>query len=561
MHRCIIIVLTGMLVIFQSVAATETYERKSISYVPVTALISDTVKVPADVRPVFAGEVISVFKEMSRWDHNQLPDAVIAEYRKQAGTNFKDQSALREIIESTIVTEVSAILQANVIDRAAALQDEADKRRFISEKAKELGIEETDIRKIMNSAFVGIPFISAFHAATADGSLKYKVTGGIAWYNIIASGDAVEVIYLAEVHHDLSASSKTTKTVYDPNTKKNKVVRRDMAEVRAEAMRKASREIAQRIRERTKNLSPFQLTTDVIAAEGGNISFALGGGEDVKLDDKYYLAEYRLNDLGETERYNVGFARVSSVGDNTEQNPSRARVIRSSAVITRGVSLIEHPRSGLEIRPSGRLRQIKFTPGRLVDANGYEYFSYNGTTDLSLYMANFGTSLNLARQTGVSQLYANMDLMATFHTLEGATIMEGHFEAGSSLILGGTMSMSKKFYMGPLAVGLEAGGGAFLWMFYYKFDEADNVNIAELRFNRLALGGLASGSLEYAASIDLNIGVSAGYWAGVPTDDWNLEVCNTSGGQGSKVPVVNQDRPELDITGLEARVYVTYAIL
>jgi len=556
--RSVAILLIMVFIFISSPALSQDkYSRKSVSYVPVAALLSDFVKTPEFERDVFAEEM---HIKLGRWDANVLPESIIEVYRKKVASNIDNVDSLNSIIEETIVSKIVNILSDVALDRAKTRLDEADEQIFMATKAKELGITTEDLLNVMNSAYIAIPYISKYQSEKTKTGLRYSLTGGLAWYQIHFSDASVYVSFVGNVSHSGSGSAAKREAYYDKNGKKRtRGIKKEL--VRRRGMASATSAIANRVRLKTQDLESFRLLTPIAEVKGNLLGFELGGDDDVKLNDKYNIVEYILRDDGTTISRKIGFGFVSSPSDSGSGQLSWLKVVNHRKRLVKGMSISEHPRRGYDFRAAWRVKQAHLSSGWL-SSEGIDFYSFPDPQDFNLDFLNVGWSFNAARSTGVSQLFYNADIFATVSSTPGERPFNDELSDNELFIMGGSLSASRKFYWGAFAYGLEGGAAVLIWRSSTFIPDSANLDIASMSYDKVIAAIIANISLEYALTIDFNIGVSAGYWQEfTKRDKWKLGVRSVGDEEAKEVIIDNSDRPKLDFSGLEAKVYFTLSFL
>lgn len=547
-----------ILTIAGSSFASNQQGRKSISFVPVVAVISDSLQIPEDLQRSFAAAQRSALESMGRWDINPLPASFIDTYAKRAEANPRNVADLRNALSQTLIPRIQSILELNALQRAEQYIDEADRRQFISEKAKELSLTESDIRQVMNSAFIAVPFISFLSEKRTEEKVSVELVPGVAWYHVKKDESGrLKAEHLADVGLPQATSEKFKKTVFDRKTLQQRRVTLSYSQARYNAIKKGLEDVTPFIIAQTKALPPFSLKTTIAAVKGRRIEFSLGSGDDVDLDDMYHLAEYHLNDDGKPILKRVGFARVSSVGNSRTGRATYASVIRTKAVLVPGITLLERPGVGISLTMGAGIKVLKFASGRIVHG-GREYYNLPDSGDVYLPTLNLGLSQNLAKSTGISQLFLNLDAFGSLHKFGSARAVSGEYKVGMDIIIGASATLSKKYWVRAVALELEAGAGAMLWQNHTKLDDSTEADVAVLEYRQIAVGALVGATLELAKKMGKSIGLSVNYWFGVPMDDWKLEIRRPDEKNGSVVRPSNPDLPSIDMTGIDVRAYVLY---
>jgi hypothetical protein len=482
------------------------------------------------------------------------------EYRKELKGQPRNFAGLETALEKSVINDIKKCLEVNSIVRAQKFIDETDKKRFIESKAKEMAISSQDLEIVMNTAFICVPYITSFHINKTKVDIGCNMTGGIAWYHVVMKEDKVNVVFLDKIESSGSGSSLLTQSVYNEKTKKWEEKRRDEKEVRREAVKAASQSVAGPVEKNTKNLAPFTINSKIANVQGGKIWFDMGKGEDVALDDKYHIIEYSLDRYGITDKKTVGFARISKVGDSSKGTQSIARVVKCGPEAVEGMTLTEHPRGSIDLKYGGRTKGFKIGRGRLV-SGGVEYYNFNNEKEYLLYLISLGGGTNLAKKTHISQLYFNFDVLGSFTKPKNVALI-GNFYPKNLFVIGADFTLQKKFYSGPIAFGIEAGGGLLDLISHTKFGaDSISVGLTTANIDIVSVSWVASANLEYALGIDTNFGISVGNWFASNTNKWRLNLKRPGEKNSTQVNIENTDKPRLNLSGIEIKVYFTRSIL
>ena len=106
---------------------------------------------------------IDFYIEVERFDYNVLPDNLIQDFRREANSIEEvSADAISEVLQNTVTSKIVEILNDPDVmkERGTALKDEAAFQSFAATKAKSLGLTTEELKTLMNSAYIYLPFIS-----------------------------------------------------------------------------------------------------------------------------------------------------------------------------------------------------------------------------------------------------------------------------------------------------------------------------------------------------------------------------------------------------------------
>lgn len=532
------------------------YERKSVSFINKLIYVNSTPRMPERLANCYLAEMKQSL-EMKRFDYNSIPAPVLAEFRRRAGDRELSIDEVEELLDQTIVPEIVSILDIKKEMRARELVTETQKNSFIVLKARETGITAEQLEKVMNASYIYIPYIDKYKVSRdeSDDKLNVEIAGGLIWYHVLLSDQSglekiAKVSATASVSQDKEGSWEKTKY---------------------KAVRSAGKINGLNLKTRTRELDMFKLLAPIAEVRGRKVKFPLGEKEGIKLDQPYYVGEWRKYN-GETKFHKNGFIRVGSVA----AAESRAPYISSAWAIkkgdwARGMMVMEHPRLGMDLSFKTRLIPFNIDSGLFVgeeNNNGLSavFASYSGvvpTLDIDL-------NVNIANATNVRQSFLTIGFTGAIVPAKSKVIYEDRIvdlRLGNLTIFeiieerenrnsfgfyaGGNLGYLKKYYLGPWALHWEARAG--IQAFNVTADFEDKVNLCNI-----SLGGRINLGLEYALNIDTNIGLFVGFNAFPPVNTWLVKK------DGDNVPVINDldnySWPRISSIGRTYGFYFHYSI-
>ena len=471
---------------------------------------------------------------MERFDYNPLPDALIKDFVKAA--NAKDKLTVEELaalMKEKMVPTMKGILEGAMPERGGELVSEEMKQRFMATKAKELGITLEEIDKIMKSAYIYVPVLTDYERKQGkDDKDKYTYTikGGIIWFHVNLSGDEPAV--------NLRVSNSTVSSGFGSD---------DFA------WKSAVKNFTRNLQVATRDIAEFKLSAAISEVDNGDIAFKLGAKEGIKMDHCFLVGEWvSYSDGLEFEK--TGWVRIGKVGNNKTD-----KTAKSSAWAVKkgswgpGMTVVEHPRLGIDIAVKAGVFQTKITEGKIptFGANliiDEDYDTYAPGLDLD-------AQYNLAPAVGISQFFflvginytslTGLEFKSSNPTLTALTTTQPYAWG----LHGGFL---KKIYMGQMALSIGAKGGIKFFSVIQEF----TIGNTEYKYtiNNSSVGGQLELGLDYAFTPDLNFGIMAGYRFYSPSESWTLELePDIASGY-----VWDDQFPDIDHSGLAFGIYFHY---
>ena len=131
--------------------------------------------------------LINSYIEVSRFDYNILPKRIVSHFYEKS-INIDDLNEIESLLEETVIQDVVKILNDPDIkmNRGLALKDESAFQSFAAKKGKSLGLTVDELKSLMNSAYIYMPFITKseisilrpfWYVPLVFDRLKYEVEG------------------------------------------------------------------------------------------------------------------------------------------------------------------------------------------------------------------------------------------------------------------------------------------------------------------------------------------------------------------------------------------------
>jgi hypothetical protein len=538
------------------------YFKKTISFFDYSAIVSKEIVVePSDTVRKKLAEFVSTQIKLPRFYWESLPETTVSVFKQVVSE--KKYSSIEELssdVQNHVAPELIKILDISKEMRALSLVSEADREKFISTKAKTLGIDAQKVEKVMNSGYVVVPFIDVAKIRRDTVVVKNKefrvpgvratIDGGLAIYRVKFKDNQYSIVFAYEIR------AKNPYVVFvSTSDYKAKISPQDSAFIVACSGLVRSFDMALR--------EIFKLSAPVVEASFNSVKFDLGKREGVLIDDGFDIYEFVETKTGEINKKNVGFVRVSKVADNRHRKEySSAQIIIGSIfgsdVIQKGMLAEERPRfpfdfvfglnafpvkvSSVDIPPSAfpPSADVKDT----IKIKKVSPFAYAGHFDINV---NFGKAINKSQLWFV--LSANVGLLPLDVNFFGNDVKSGLY--GNF-----TIGLMKKVYFRRLSVAFESRVGVANFKFSAKESSGrDTIEYALSPREWLLHGGVGAG-IEFVINPDLNIGVKGLYLLSESTNRWTFL---KKIGDDEKRWVVNFGSP-VSMSGFSFKVYFNISI-
>jgi len=465
---------------------------------------------------------IDFYVEVDRFDYNVLPANLIQDFRREANSiDSVNADAISDVLESTVTSKIVDILNdPDVIQkRGTALKDESAFQSFAATKAKSLGLTTDELKTLMNSAYIYLPYIHSAKKETEDKYLSITIYGGILWWQLKVDGNGN-----ASVEKVLEAKTSGLSSI-DPNAKSALTDKPLYEEFKfgnekwsttpeQYAQNDAMLAFCKNLGVKTKELDAFKLSAQIVEASGRKYGFPLGFAEGVHLDDGFHIVEYEEDAKGNEVAVRKGFARVSKTGDNKEDrnNYTYAKQLMGRKV-SEGTVVMEHPRLGMQARLNmgltvGSSIQPEHTSLSLVGINS-QVLAEEATSQIA---GNLLLSYNLAPIIGVSQTFIDTDIGFSVPLAEYVLAEDETVPSAAAFVLSPYMGLTKKFG-GRMYASATLGGGVDMLTIAGIYDYSGTDYDYTLAI--MALGFKAGGELGMMLTPDLSLTASANFKLGL----------------------------------------------
>ncbi len=514
--------------LFAQIPEGQRYFKRTIAYYDGVIIVdTSVVKPPSDVALSYFVKLVSTQIKLPRFFWESLPDATVSEFSKLArGKRYKNFDEMIKDVERYLAPEFVKILDINKEIRALQLVSEADRNKFISTKAKSLGIDAEKLERVMNSGYIVIPFVDKFTSKRDTITVEEKgrerripgvkvyLQAGIAFLRVNFSNNEYSLKFSYEMKDEddafVSSEIKSSLSPVDSAfmlASKNVVLSFELA----------IREI-------------FKLSAPILSAGFNFVMFDLGKREGILVDDGFDVFEFVQMPDGQIKAKNIGFVRVTQVADNRKRRvPSRGQIIIGSLFgsgkIVEGMFVEERPRFPFDFAFGGSSYPVKLQSGEFKISTQVRNLGLQNDTliikkeKLLAYTGRFSINKNFGRYYGISQFWLVMSASIgvlpvdiKFFGNDVKTAIFGAFDFG----------LMKKFYFRRLALTFELRGGISNFKFSTKVkSEKDTVEYALSLRNWLWGVGPGAG-LELVINPDVNIGARVSYWFTGKTNEWSF---------------------------------------
>jgi len=468
---------------------------------------------------------IDFYIEVDRFDYNVLPGNLLQDFRREANSIEEvSADAISEVLERTVTSKIIEILNDPEVmkNRGTALKDESAFQSFAATKAKSLGLTTDELKTLMNSAYIYLPYIHSAKKEIEDKFLSITIYGGILWWQlkVDASGNA-------SVEKVLEAKTSGLSSL-DPNAKNALTGKPLFREFKfgnekwpttpeQYAQNDAMLAFCKNLGVKTKELTAFRLQAQIVEADGKKYAFPLGFKEGVHLDDGFHIIEFMEDEKGNEVAEQIGFVRVSKTGDNKADpnNYTYANQLLGSKV-SEGSIVMEHPRLGMDARVKfGMISGMNisrshsqlpnFLGGAYVFAEGDDSPEVGATSAIGV---NITFAYNLAPIINVSQTFLDIKMGFFMPLVEINPDAEAF-----PFIIPINFGVTKKIGFGRSNISVGLNGG------FDIFSMAGTITIStteyDYSYSLIALGFGASVDYEMLLTPDLSFNIGAGYRIGL----------------------------------------------
>lgn len=445
------------------------YVRKSVSSLQSVWIKPGALQNVSNVDMDIFNNFMKFYIEVPRFDFNTLPQNQIDAFLREANAKDSvDVDTLSMVMDNTIVKDILKILNDPDVkmNRGGKLKSEADLQSFAATKAKSLGLTTEELKVLMNSAYIYLPYVTEMSSETKEGMLSVDIKGGIIWWRVgvqpngdVAVTQVLDATTSGMNSIDLNATELLTdkKRTYDEYSfgdKKFKTTPQTYVQAGAILA------FAKNLSVKTKALDDFKLQAQVAEKSAFRYGFKLGLAEGVHMDDGFFLVELTEDEDGNEKSVKLGFLRIAKTGKNNEDPLalSSAKQLYGKRGDV-GSLVMEHPRLGMDTRFRMGLKTINnFNAGAIsqLDWDGVEEIwdgMLDGGGSLTAFMMEWDIAYNVAPIIGVSQTFLDvgfgLGMITSKQKLTGDKIV-------APLLINFGMGVSHKFWFGRMNVPVGA---------------------------------------------------------------------------------------------------------
>jgi hypothetical protein len=304
---------------------TKTYLRKSISFYE-GFIVQKNLNIPAHLLDtLFFHLKKTIFLE--RFDYNPIPLYLQEKVANQLSKlDTLDLEKISKILEKEFLPEIVKILDVAKELRAKEFVSREERINFLTSKAKEIGVTADDIEKVLNAAYIFVPFINGYSQTQEKDLITINLSGGIIWYNISFRFSPPKVIPIVK---------KTTQAFGVSNIKK--------LNANQFAFYSAMNAFLKNLEIITREIPDFRLSADILSTYRNEIYFNLGKKDGIRVDDKFNIVEFYEDEKGIRKAKNVGYSMVTKIEET--KAVAKSYLGRCEA----GMTLLERPRLPLDL--------------------------------------------------------------------------------------------------------------------------------------------------------------------------------------------------------------------
>jgi len=489
--------IMAMLFAVHAFAYQGQYLRKSISSVQSVWIKKNAVQ-NVDIDRGFLDKMLEFYIEVDRFDYNSLPQSVIEAFLDQAASlDEYSPASIAKVLENTVVKEITNILNDPEImkKRGLANKDESAFQTFAATKGQSFGLNAEELRTLMNSAYIYLPFIDTFKGSIdSKNNIIVKIHGGVIWYHVITNEDgsvSLEQVVAAKSTGLGKATAGKSYTFCFGKMKKN-------VDAATKAQYDAVLAWAKNIGVKTKKIDDFKLSAQIAEASENQYSLPLGHREGVLLDDGFDIVENVENKDGELSLEKIGFIRIIKTANNIE-NPEEysyaVQFLGEPASV--GSVVMERPRLGMDMRVKGSYAIGINIPKDETIINDEPVLQNDANSAMNI---NTVFSYDIAPIIGITQTFVDLDLEY------GMPIASINPDAKAyTYIFSSYLGASKKFFFGRsnLTANIDFG--------YDMFNMKAKINTCDFKYSLSSLGAKAGIAYEFMLNPDLSVNFGAGY--------------------------------------------------
>jgi len=452
-----------------------------------------------------------------------------------------------ELLTATIAPTLVKILSDPELQqfRAKEYVDEAERNKFIVQKAKELGITGQDLEKVMNSAYVYMVVLTDYDRTlttdqkTGKKEINYTLSGGIIWFKLVVSEEKTSMSLLQTIRIESTTSGSPDKA--------------SKVDADRSIFGNVARNFADKLKLETTKIPDFALKTGIMEVKGSKVGFPMGKKEGLYVDQKFRVFERQELDNKTIVEKKRGFFYVTRIGDNVsniDQLSYGKMVIRGAQP---GMQLREFPNPGIDLSFRFKAGRMKIEPGSL-ESPPYGLDVKEEVT-VPVRILNLTLQYNVGRKIKISQTYITGGFSFGLASVKGATVKPYNKEPEMPLYGDLYVGFLKKIYIGRIAFYAEP----LVQLQTLGLGRKDDKSGDEVSFDNSAYSFSPNVGMEFAVRENINIGVALGYT--VPVASQNKWSGNHKPKEGSSVELFKEKvGPKVTYPERSLSFYLSYCI-
>lgn len=484
------------------------YERKSISYIPAVYIQRSEAYKMKNKEIDYLVDRVRQYIEMPRFDFNKLPEEITNEFVRRAhASGHITPDEMENLLNQTVVPVITDILNTQMEIRARNLVSEEQKQQFIATKAQSYGITADQLEKVLNSAYIYVPYVDKVDFSEKKGVVTSNVQGGLLWYHVDMSGTQPRVeSILKQTTHSMGKGLK----------KRHYTFKGHRLDGEGFALYTAVDNFARNLQVATQSIPAFKLSAQVSYVKNNKVDFNLGRKEGIKVDDIFYITEQVMKN-GDVKQKRVGAVRTVKVANNKKNSYENSQAVAITGHgYAQGMALVEHPRLPIDIVVRPRVHNLELSTGSIGPIHFYDAYSGpTGGVDLEAHyhIGRWFNSPLLLFSIGGTVSFVPAKIQIDYFNSYAYTI-----PALYQVHLG----LTKKYFYRRVGWTISAKfGTAFL-------DISQDVGDHTIGISNHTVGGIFQSGLELAVTPDFYMGIYGGYQYYPESFLWTLDIDHDS---------------------------------
>ena len=521
MKRQILLIIISFfsIAIFAEEKEAGSYDRKSISYVNRILLLDNSVK--NQMPPPYTHITLKGLKKtllLERFDRNPLTEDFLTEFTAEidrtlpnmSGNGGKVMDSISAVMNRTIVPKIVSIVEASKKVRAELLLTEQQKNSFITDKAKEVGVTADELNRVMNSAYLFLPFVRNYsdRSNKKEGTYSVSLDIGVMIWKISVAGDSAKAIPLMRKVMTGTGSSRINGSY---------LYKGSSVGYREYAFRQLLNEVNMNLEVAVKEVEAFKLRSQITEDHGLTVKFDLGKKAGIRVNDKFFIMRNIEMPDGSIVQKKGGWVRVTKVGTREKTETSKAAIVGGRPSI--GSEIKEYPRIPMDFTLKGRNYKL--------DIENSKTYSHINVKTRDAWGPELQISTDIGRYVRVPQLYLGVEAGFGFGGYYGTVKNNSTVENNSTVIekdgnyymISYDVSITKKFFFRRVGLVLDpAFGGQYL--VFSGADIKTYSDTLQTEWVNNTIGFIPRGGVEVAIMPFLNVGAIFGYQFFIENNIW-----------------------------------------